>query len=112
MNFEMKPSTMTHGEESRMDIMNLLLVFLFMVAVPYGAFLLTSNLLISTAFGIIIVGALMDIQLTRLGLARGFREGNFYRVILERLGGKVGLVVIIGVSLIIRAVIIALFPDN
>lgn len=102
----MKPSSLTHKDEARMGISNALIILVGFVALPYLVYLVSRNFVLAIIAGLIFAGFMLDVVLTALGVAQGYREANFYRKLFQKFGDVRGMEIAVSINAIIRAVVV------
>ncbi|MHB8565722.1 MAG: hypothetical protein ACYC7D_05340 [Nitrososphaerales archaeon] len=106
------PSTRTHNDDSRSEIQNLLIMLYVMAVIPLLLFAFIPSALVAFAVAFLFFAGIIDVALTSLGMKQGYREQNFYRFFLDRMGRKNGFRAVIFLNLAIRSLFsIVFYPD-
>ncbi len=112
MNLQALYSTRTHKDDARLEALNMLVMFFGFIVFPFALYLVLLNMGLVLAICIAYDLAFVDIALTTYGLRQGYKEQNFYRYFLNRLGDLRGLVFAITINLIGRGIIISFLCPN
>ncbi|MHB8603513.1 MAG: hypothetical protein ACYC9R_12840 [Nitrosotalea sp.] len=108
----MRLSTKTHKDDARVQIFSALVVFFLVLVMPYLTYIVTTNITISLLFGIIAIGAGIDIVGTVTAMRQGYFEGNFYRILLERYGNRNGLRFMVTLNVTMRIIFVSLLYSS
>lgn len=105
----MATSDRTHLDDKRIIIGNFGNAFYIMVVFPFILYFLTRDMWLTLAAALVAISATMDLTLTIYALRIGYKEQNYYKLFINRLGEKNGIRLTVIVNLAIRAAVIFVF---